>query len=90
LGTVIASGSAQHHLHSAVRIELDDLRRHLIDHPDVVLRIDADLLRLKESIKALAKLARELAAAIELEQPSAAVGDSSRSTNRDVGLPVRV
>ena len=42
----IASGlRLEHHLHAAVRIELDHLRRHLIDDPDVVLRIDAHLLR---------------------------------------------
>ena len=61
--------AAQNHLHAAVRVELDDLRRHLIDDPDVVLRIDAHLLRLQEAVDALADLAHELARAIELEQP---------------------
>ena len=75
--------AAQDHLHAAVRIELDHLRRHLIDDPDVVLRIDADLLRLQQPVRALADLADELAGPIELEQARAAVRDGARRAERD-------
>ena len=70
--------AAEDHLDPPVRVELDHLRRHLIDDPDVVLRIDAHLLRLQEPVDALADLAHELAGAIELEQPRAAVRRRSR------------
>ena len=77
--------AAEDHLDPPVRVELDHLRRHLIDHPDVVLRIDADLLRLQEAVDALADLTDELAGAIELEQPRAAVRDVARAGGRDHG-----
>src|SRR5439155_22103682 len=45
--------AAEDHLHTAVPVELDDLGRHLIDDPNVVLRIDAHLLGLQKPIRAL-------------------------------------
>ena len=74
--------AAENHLHAPVRIELDHLRRHLIDDPDVVLRIDAHLLRLQQAVRALADLADELAGPIELEQPRAAVRHGARGAER--------
>ena len=74
--------AAENHLHAPVRIELDHLRRHLIDDPDVVLRIDAHLLRLQETVRALADLADELAGPIELEQPRSAVRHGARGAER--------
>ena len=82
--------AAQNHLHAPVRIELDHLRGHLIDDPDVVLRIDAHLLRLQHAVSALADLADEFASPIELkslEPPCDTARDVPRVT---VGLPVRV
>src|SRR5687767_13714769 len=67
--------AAQHHLDPPVRVELDHLRRHLVDDPDVVLAIDAHLLRLQEAVRPLTDLTDERARAIELEQPRPAVRD---------------
>ena len=59
--------------------------------PDVVLRIDAHLRGEQKPVDALADLARELARAIELEQPRAAVREWTRWCRCDiVGWPVRV
>ena len=43
--------AAEQHLHRPFGIELDDHARHLIDDPDVVLRIDAHLLREQEAVR---------------------------------------
>src|SRR6266852_3225446 len=51
--------SAEDQLDATGRVELDDLRRHLVDNPDIVLPIDANLLRLEESVRALSQLADE-------------------------------
>src|SRR4029453_19143081 len=59
--------AAQKYLPAPVRIELDHLRGHLIDDPDVVLRIDPHLLRLQHAVRALPDLADEFAGPIELE-----------------------
>ena len=68
---------------AALRIELHDHVGHLVDDPDVVLRIDADLRGEQEAVEALADLARELAVAIELEQPRSAMRERARRGHRD-------
>ena len=75
--------AAEEHLHAPVAVELHHLRRHLIDGPHVVLRIDAHLLRLQHAVAALADLAHELAGLVEHEQPRAAVRDRARCAERD-------
>src|SRR5262249_2552041 len=75
--------AAQQEGNAALGVELDDHVRHLIDNPDVVLRIDADLLGEQERIDILADLANELAVAIELQQPRAAVGKRARGADRN-------
>src|SRR3954463_6900510 len=67
---------------AALRIELNHHRRVLVDDPEVVLRIDADLRGEEESVDALADLAREFSGAIELEQPRAAVHERTRRRDR--------
>ena len=54
-------------------VELHHVARHLIDDPDVVLWIDADLLGKHEAVDSLSDLASELAVSIELEQPRSSV-----------------
>ena len=84
-----ASAGTRHRLRLAAQIictrpfgiELDHLCRHLIDDPDVVLGIDAHLLRLQEPVHALADLADELAGPIELEQPRPAVRERRASAD---------
>ncbi len=75
--------AAENHLHAPVGIELDHLRRRLIDDPDVVLRIDAHLLRLQQTVGALADLPDELAGLVELQQPGSAVRHRARGAERD-------
>jgi len=67
--------AAENHLDASILVEFDDLRGHLIDDPDIVLGIDAHLLRLQESVNTLSELTHELAVAIELEKPATAVCD---------------
>src|SRR5262249_61296625 len=67
---------------ASLRIELHHHRGILVDDPEVVLRVDADLRREQESVRALADFARELAGAIELEQPGAAVHERARRRHR--------
>ena len=67
---------------AALRIELHHHRGHLVDDPDVVLRIDANLRGEQEPVDSLADLARELPVAIELEQPRAAVRERTRRRQR--------
>jgi hypothetical protein len=73
---------AEQQLHLPVRIELDHHARQSIDDPDVVLRVDTDLLRHLKSVRILADLANELAGPIELEQPRPAVRKRPRRTER--------
>src|SRR5262249_33602981 len=49
--------SAEQHEHASGRIKLHHITGHLVDDPDVVLRIDTNLLRKHESINSLADLA---------------------------------
>jgi hypothetical protein len=58
---------AEQQLHLPVRVELHDHAGHLIDHPNVVLRIDSHLLSHQESVRILSDLANELPGLIELE-----------------------
>src|SRR5438874_948311 len=67
---------------AALRIELHHHRSVLVDDPEVVLRIDADLRGEEKSVHALADLAREFSVAIELEQPRAAVHERTRRRDR--------
>src|SRR5262249_50226452 len=66
-------------------IELDHVARSLIDHPDVVLRIDLHRLGEVEAVDTLADLADELAALIELEQARARLVEGPRRSDRRVG-----
>ena len=75
--------AAQNHLRPPIRIELHHLGRHLVDDPEVVLRIDAHLLRLQQPVRILADLAEELAGSIELEQARSAMRDGPRRAQRD-------
>jgi len=65
----------------SVRIELDDHAGHLIDHPDVVLRIDPHLLRNQESVRILSDLANEFPVLIELEEARASVRERPRGAD---------
>src|SRR3954469_18780918 len=60
--------AAEHELEPAVAVELHHLVRAGVDDPDVVLRIDAHLLREIDRVDALADLLDELAVLIELKQ----------------------
>ena len=74
------------HSYAALRIELHDHVGHLINHPDVVTRIDADLGGEHEAVTVLADLADELAVAVELEQSRAVVREGTRCADRDGGM----
>src|SRR5262245_435585 len=65
--------AAEDQLDPSVRVELDNLCRHLIHDPHVVLRIDPHLLGLQEPIRALRDLTNELARAVELKQARSTV-----------------
>src|SRR4029079_7319166 len=63
--------AAEHELEPPVAVELHHLVRSGVDDPDVVLRIDAHLLREVDRVDALADLLDELAVLIELKQARA-------------------
>ena len=67
-------------------IELHDLVRAGVDDPDVVLRIDAHLLREVDRVDTLADLLHELAGLIELKQPRAAVIERALVAERRDGV----
>src|SRR4029079_12335616 len=67
---------------AALRIEFHHHRRHLVDDPDVVLRIDANLRGKEKPVVSLADFAREFSAAIELKQPRSAVHEDARRSHR--------
>ena len=70
----------EYHHHAALRVELDDHVRALVDGPDVVVLVDADVVRERPRVQVLADLADELAVRPELEQlrRGGAVGRSGR------------
>src|SRR4029077_18016963 len=74
--------SSEKECEASLRIELHHHRGILVDDPEVVLRIDADLRGKQESVHALADLARELPGAIELEQSRTAVHEWTRRRER--------
>ena len=78
--------ASEHHQVSSVGIELDDLVRARVHDPDVVLRIDAHLLREVDRVDALADLLDELAALIELKEPRAAVVEGALVAERGDGV----
>src|SRR6266566_1371878 len=57
--------------------------RHLIDDPDIVLRIDANLLRKHETVTVRSDLMNEFAGFIELEQPRAPVRECAKASERN-------
>jgi hypothetical protein len=67
-------------------IEFDDHVGHLVDDPDIVLRIHAHLIGEHEAVAVLADLADESSVAIELEQLRAAMGEIARSSERNEGM----
>src|SRR5205814_7011928 len=67
---------------ASLRIEFHHHRRRLVNDPEVVLRIDADLRCEQKPVDALADLTSEFARAIELEQPRAAVHEWARRRQR--------
>src|SRR5438034_1091890 len=67
---------------AALRIEFHDHGRHLIDDPEVVLGIDANLRGKQKPVESLANLAREFPVAIELKQPRSAVREGPRRSHR--------
>jgi hypothetical protein len=71
------------HQHTPVLPELDDLVRSFVDDPDVVLRVDADGMGDEERVDALADLADEVAARVELKQPGAAMREQARVREAD-------
>src|SRR5205807_4487708 len=73
--------AAQHEQDPSLGIEFDHVARSLIDHPDVVLRIDLHRLREVEAVDALADLAHELTGLIELEQARAALVERARAAD---------
>ncbi len=64
------------------RVELHHVAGHLIDDPDVVLRIDADLLGEHEAVACLSDLANEFSGSIELEQARSTVRERPRAAER--------
>src|SRR5712671_4314644 len=78
--------SAEQHDLTALLIEFHDHVGHLIDHPDIVLRIDAYLIGEHEPVGVLADFADEASVAIELVQLRAAMGEIARSTEGDGGM----
>jgi hypothetical protein len=64
-------------------IELEDGVRHLIDDPDVVLRIDLHLLGEEERIDPLTDLTDVLARLVEAEHTGAAVRERTRRPERE-------
>ena len=70
----------------ALRIELHHHARHLIDDPDVVLRINAHLLRNEETIRILADLTNVLAAFVELEKPRSSMEERPRRADGDTRM----
>ena len=60
--------AAQHHHDPSFGVELDDHVRPLVDHPDVVVLVDAHLVRELEAVDALAPLLDEGAVRVELEE----------------------
>jgi hypothetical protein len=73
-------------LNAAIGIELDHHAGHLIHDPDIVLRIDADLLRNHEPVRVLADLADELSSLVELQQPRASVSERPGGADGDGGM----
>jgi len=67
-------------------IQFHDVSRHLIHDPQIVLRIDPDLLRVHEAVTVLPDFTTELAIAVETEQPRTAVRESARTTERHGGV----
>src|SRR5215216_5380042 len=59
--------AAEHHLDTAVRIELDDHVGALVGRPDSVVLVDPDRMRIGPGVEILADLANEGAVTIELE-----------------------
>jgi hypothetical protein len=78
--------SAEHELEAAVGVELHDLVRSGVDDPDVVLRIDADLLREVDRVDALSDLLHELAGLIELKDARAVVIEGPFVAERRHGM----
>src|SRR6185369_7498428 len=74
--------AADRHQDAAVGIELHDDVRGLVDHPDVVLGIDAYDVREHEAVDADADLADVRALVIELEQTRAVMREDPRSAER--------
>src|SRR2546429_6373713 len=70
LGAVIGGLllASEHHRDATFRIELHDHVRALVDNPDVVIFIDADIVRKRPGVKVVADLTYEFAGLIEFEQ----------------------
>jgi hypothetical protein len=77
--------SEQHDL-TALRIELDDHVGHLIDDPDIVLRVDADLIGEHEAIHVMAEFFDETAIAVELEELRTAMHEVTRAAQGHEGM----
>ena len=60
---------AEHHDDTSLRVELDHHVRPLIDDPDVVLRIDAHLVRELEAIDTDSPFLHKVPVRVELEKP---------------------
>src|SRR3954468_5638746 len=65
--------SAEQHCQTPLRVELHDHVAHLIDDPDIVLRVDAHLIGEHEAVSVLADLTDEAAVAVELIELRAAM-----------------
>src|SRR5262245_33109000 len=65
--------AAEQHHEASLGIEFHDGVRHLVNHPDVVLRIDLDLLGEQHGVGSLTNLADVLAGLVESEHPRPAV-----------------
>jgi len=74
--------AADRHQDAAVLVELHDQVGGLVNHPDVVLRVDTDDVREHEAVDADPDLADEGALVVELEQARAAVREDARPAER--------
>src|SRR5262245_45876610 len=79
--------AAEQHHEAPFCIEFHDGVRHLLNHPDVVLRIDLDLLGKQHCVGGLANLADVLSGLVESEHPRSAVSERPRGAERQRWMP---
>ena len=75
--------ASEKHCDASFGIELHDHVAHLVDDPDIVVRVDAHLGGEHESVDVFADFPHVLARAIELEHPRAAVRERPHGADGD-------